>query len=63
VSPAVLEAPLTMTLERSLSEAWEALEHDHAVECPLCNGEMHPRWSAGSGIVGGRCDDCGTTLE
>ena len=24
---------------------------------------MQPRWSAGAGVVGGRCEDCGTTLE
>ena len=34
-----------------------------AADCPVCAGPMQPRWSAGAGVVGGRCADCGTTLE
>ena len=34
-----------------------------ATECPVCAGSLQPRWSAGAGVVGGRCGDCGTTLE
>ena len=63
MSVAMLEAPSTVSLEQALGQAWYGLEHDHAVECPVCHGEMQPRWSAGSGVVGGRCDDCGATLE
>jgi tRNA(Ile2) C34 agmatinyltransferase TiaS len=59
----VLDAPRTLTLERVIGDTWQALEHEFAAECPLCHGRMHPRWSAGAGIVGGRCEDCGTTLE
>ena len=63
MSVAMLDAPSTMSLEQALDHAWYALELDRSVECPVCHGEMHPRWSAAAGIVGGRCDDCGSTLE
>ncbi len=56
-------AEAATTLEQVLSEAWGALEAGFVAECLLCGGRVHPRWSAGAGVVGGRCDDCGTELE
>ena len=49
---------------RSLAEAWnDVTRAGAAAECPVCAGRMQPRWTAGAGVVGGRCADCGTTLE
>jgi hypothetical protein len=52
------------TLDDVLSGAWEGL---HAAAssstCPVCEGELAPRWSAGAGVVGGRCRDCGSELS
>ena len=51
------------TLDDVISRAWEVLRADVPAACPVCGGELIPRPSAGSGIVGGRCDSCGTTLS
>jgi len=51
------------TLDAVLSEAWNDVSAGARTECPVCAGPMQPRWSAGAGVVGGRCEDCGTTLE
>jgi hypothetical protein len=50
------------TLDDVLSGAWEGLAASSAVACPVCGGDLAPRWSAGSGVVGGRCADCGSSL-
>ena len=46
------------TLDDLLSETWEGLLATAPVQCPVCAGSMVPRWSAGAGVVGGRCDKC-----
>ena len=52
------------TLDDVLSGAWEGLSAAAApVACPVCAGELAPRWSAGAGVVGGRCRDCGSELR
>jgi hypothetical protein len=52
------------TLDDLLSGAWEGLAGAWSpAACPVCGGELQPRWSAGSGIVGGRCRDCGSELS
>ena len=51
------------TLDDVLSGAWEGLAAASAATCPVCEGEMVPRWSAGAGVVGGRCRDCGSELS
>ncbi len=51
------------TLDDVLSSAWEGLTAASATACPVCEGEMVPRWSAGAGVVGGRCRDCGSELS
>ena len=51
------------TLDDVISRAWEVLRADVPAACPVCAGELLPRASAGAGIVGGRCADCGTTLD
>jgi hypothetical protein len=50
------------TLDDLLSDAWSGLLGAAAAACPVCHGEMAPRWSAGAGVVGGRCRDCGSEL-
>jgi hypothetical protein len=59
---AVLAAP-EPTLEALIAGRFSDLVVGATTECPLCEGPMVPRWSAGAGVVGGRCSDCGTTLE
>jgi hypothetical protein len=51
------------TLDDVLGTAWAAVSSGAATECPVCAGSLQPRWSAGAGVVGARCGDCGATLE
>jgi hypothetical protein len=51
------------TLDDVLSGAWEGLTAASPTSCPVCEGELAPRWSAGAGVVGGRCRDCGSALS
>jgi hypothetical protein len=52
------------TLDDLLSGAWEGLTAAaSSAGCPVCDGELEPRWSAGAGVVGGRCRDCGSELS
>jgi hypothetical protein len=51
------------TLADVISRAWEVLRADVPAACPVCGGELIPRHSAGAGVVGGRCESCGTTLS
>jgi hypothetical protein len=50
------------TLEDLVVGAWTALRGDSPIACPWCDAAMEPRWSAGAGVVGGRCRRCGTEL-
>jgi tRNA(Ile2) C34 agmatinyltransferase TiaS len=61
--PPHLRAASAPTLDAVLVEAWNDVTAGAAAECPVCAGRMQPRWSAGAGVVGGRCEDCGATLE
>ena len=61
--PVPARAPAEPTLATVLGEAWAAVGTGAEAECPVCAGPLRPRWSAGAGVVGGRCSDCGTTLE
>jgi hypothetical protein len=51
------------TLEERIAGAWAQLALGRTAECPLCGGALHPRWSAGAGVVGGRCESCGSELS
>jgi hypothetical protein len=52
------------TLDDLLSGAWDGLTAASVpATCPVCHGELEPRWSAGAGVVGGRCRDCGSELS
>ncbi len=51
------------TLDDLIAGAWDGLIAAGPVACPVCAAPMTPRWSAGAGVVGGRCGGCGSTLE
>ena len=53
------------TLDELVSGAWEGLTAaaSSSTACPVCHGELEPRWSAGAGVVGGRCRSCGSELS
>jgi hypothetical protein len=52
----------TRTLDDAISALWGQLVTGEAADCPVCGSAMAPRHSAGSGVVGGRCGTCATTL-
>ena len=51
------------TLAAAAEEAWEGIIAGFATECLVCEGTVRPQRSAGAGVVGGRCDRCGTELD
>jgi hypothetical protein len=51
------------TLDDLLTGAWTALTSHRAVACPMCDGEMEPRYGAGYAAVAGRCTRCETSLS
>jgi hypothetical protein len=59
-APAAAEA--RRTLDDVVSETWEGLLAATPATCPVCENVMTPRWSAGAGVVGGRCGNCGSEL-
>jgi hypothetical protein len=50
------------TLDDVVSRTWEVLRAGVSVACLICGHELTARPSAGAGVVGGRCEDCGSTL-
>ncbi len=62
-APPHVRAPGMPTLESVLVDAWNDVTAGEHTECPVCAGPMQPRWTAAARVVGGRCEDCGTTLE
>jgi hypothetical protein len=66
-APAPVAAPPAATARRETLEdrvgaTWTALTTSHAAACPLCGGDIAPRYSAGARPVGGRCRSCATEL-
>lgn len=52
-----------VTLGAAIAGVWKELAAHRAVACPLCGGPLAPRYGAsGMAPVGGRCNDCDTTL-
>ena len=51
------------TLDDLVAGAWEGLLAGAPADCPVCGSALSPRHSAGAGIVGGRCGDCGTIVS
>ena len=56
-------SPPARSLDDVIADTWDGLVAGEAIACPVCTASMTPRWSAGAGVVGGRCGGCGTTLE
>jgi hypothetical protein len=50
------------TLDAAISSLWSGLTAGEPGACPACGEAMRPRYSAGAGVVGGRCDSCSLTL-
>jgi hypothetical protein len=50
------------TLDDVVSRTWEVLRATVPAACLVCGSELQLRHSAGAGVVGGRCDSCGSTL-
>ncbi len=50
------------TLDQLLYGVWEGLTADRPVACPVCTGRLVPRYAAHARPVGGRCEDCGSSL-
>jgi len=53
--------PERPTLDDAIVGAWEGLAAHVVVACPLCGGALRPH--ADPDALGGRCGDCGTTLD
>ena len=51
------------SLDDRLGTTWSRLRAGDDAGCLLCGAPMIARWSAGTGVVGGRCRDCGTELS
>ncbi|HKE78075.1 MAG TPA: hypothetical protein VKB54_02165 [Solirubrobacteraceae bacterium] len=51
-----------VTLDHIISGAWDELSAHRPVSCPVCRGQMAPRYGAGAQPVGGRCHRCGSSL-
>lgn len=49
------------TLDDAIVGVWEGLAAQVVAACPLCGGALRPH--ASRDAVGGRCGDCGTTLD
>ncbi len=51
------------TLDAVFTSVWGAVARGQVAVCPVCAGTLRAHWTAGTGAVGGRCDDCGSTLD
>ena len=51
-----------VTLDHVISGAWDELSAHRTVTCPVCRGQMAPRYGAGAQPVGGRCRCCRSSL-
>jgi len=51
------------TLDDLLSGAWEGLAAACSTSCPVCAGELEPRWTSRAALAGGRCRDCASELR
>jgi hypothetical protein len=67
---ALIAAPLRLesagegaTLDDLLVTLWEGIDTHRTVECPVCGGEMRPAYGAHARAIGGKCGDCGSTVQ
>jgi DNA-directed RNA polymerase subunit RPC12/RpoP len=42
---------------------WEELQAGRPVACPVCHGDMHPRYAQQALASAGRCEECGSSLS
>ena len=61
-APPAAEGRGRRTLDELIVGMWEDLTAHHAVACPMCGGDMAPRYASGAAPVGGRCRSCDSTL-
>lgn len=54
--------PATRTLDAAIKSLWDQLMAAEEATCPICDGPMEPVRSTASGVAGGRCRSCGSTL-
>ena len=60
---AAAPAPRRETLEERIAGTWGSIVITRSASCPLCGGDLVPRYSSGARPVGGRCRSCGTELS
>src|SRR4029078_12338151 len=51
------------TLDDLVAGAWEGLLAGAPADCLVCGTPSAPGRAPGAGVVGGRCDGCGTTVS
>jgi hypothetical protein len=51
------------TLDDLLVDLWEGIGAHRTVECPVCAGEMRPAYGAHARAIGGKCAECGSTVQ
>ena len=61
--PAGAEASDDPTLEELVSALWRQVSAGGRAVCPLCAGDLEPRYAAHAIPVAGRCRACGTSIE
>ena len=54
--------PATRTLDAAIKSLWDQLAAAEQATCPVCDGPLEPVRSAATGVAGGRCRSCGSTL-
>jgi hypothetical protein len=63
VGPDAIAAPAGITLDAAIASLWSELTAGEAAACPVCEAPMEPVHSPGTGVAGGRCGSCGSTLS
>jgi len=63
VESAGVAEPSGATLEDLISGAWSSLELSGVATCPVCSGDVAPRYGSGARPVAGACRSCGTELS
>jgi hypothetical protein len=50
------------SLDDLIRGVWDELSSHRTVTCPVCHGQMAPRYGSAEEPVGGRCRRCGSSL-
>ena len=51
------------TVATMVGALWEELQAGRPVACPICHGDMAPRYGQHALAIAGRCVDCGSSLS